>query len=319
MNCANLPASVAIIDVTARDGFQIQKDWIPTAFKAEVIDALIGAGVSSLEVTSFVSPKAVPQMADAADIVARMNRAHPDAVYSVLAPNLRGAENARNAGAVNINYVISVSAAHNEANLRRTHEESLADLATITETLPSLKVNVALATVFGCPFSGPVPTKATIGLIEKILVAGVSSVTLADTIGVGNPLQVKAVLRAVAGAFPKLGIRLHMHDTHGMGLANMAAALELGITAFETAAGGLGGCPFAPGAAGNTATEDAVNMFHRMGVPTGIDLSAYLSVVSMIRKNVNAPLPGRYATARGFEEYRFFDPAEARCIRQSQR
>lgn len=311
MNRIALPDSVTILDVTARDGFQIQKDWIPTEFKIRVIDAVIASGVSALEVTSFVSPKAVPQMADAADIVARVNGAYPDVACSVLAPNLRGAENAARAGAKQINYVISASAAHNEANIRRTHAESLDDLAAITETLPGLRTHVALATVFGCPFSGPVATRTTLGLIEEILKRGVSSVTLADTIGVANPLQVRSVLRAVTKAFPELAIQLHMHDTHGMGLANMAAALEEGVTVFETAAGGLGGCPFAPGAAGNTATEDAVNMFHRMGITTGIDLAAYLSVVSMIRENINAPLPGRFATARGFKEFRFFDPEEA--------
>ncbi|CAK7061167.1 MAG: Hydroxymethylglutaryl-CoA lyase YngG [Desulfovibrio sp.] len=311
MSCTKLPAAVTILDVTTRDGFQIQKEWIPTEFKTAVIDALIAAGVSTLEVASFVSPKAVPQMADAAAIVAHMNAAHPGITYSVLAPNMRGAENARNAGAVNVNYVISASAAHNEANIRRTHEESLNDLAAITETLPDLKVNLSLATVFGCPFSGPVPTKTSIRLIGEGLKRGVTSVTLADTIGVGNPLQVRAVLRSVLSAFPDLDIRLHMPDTHGMGLANMAAALEEGITVFETAAGGLGGCPFAPGAAGNTATEDAVNMFHRMGVATGINLEAYLSVVGMIRENIDAPLPGRFATARSFKEYCFFDPKEA--------
>jgi hydroxymethylglutaryl-CoA lyase len=313
MSCPALPESVAIIDVTARDGFQIQKDRIPTEFKTRVIDALIGAGVKSIEVTSFVSPKAVPQMADAAEIVAHMNAGHPHVEYSVLAPNMRGAENALKAGATNINYVISASARHNQENIRRTHEESLEDLQAITGAFPSLKVNLALATTFGCPFSGPVPTSVSLKLIEESLKRGVSTVTLADTIGVANPVQVKAILKAMRAAFPDLELRLHMHDTHGMGLANMAAALEQGIRIFEVAAGGLGGCPFAPGAAGNTATEDAVNMFHRMGVATGIDLDKYLSVVVMIRDNINAPLPGRFATARSFKEFCFFDPKEAVC------
>lgn len=307
------PESVTIIDVTTRDGFQIQKDWIPTEFKTKVIDSLIGAGISAIEVTSFVSPKAIPQMADAAEIVAHMNAAHPKVAYSVLAPNLRGAENAQKAGATNINYVISASRAHNEANIRRTHEESLSDLGAITEALPDLKVNLAVATTFGCPFSGPVPTKITIDLIGEALKRGISSVTLADTIGVANPLQVKTVLGEIRAAYPSLEIRLHMHDTHGMGLANMAAALEQGIRIFETAAGGLGGCPFAPGAAGNTATEDAINMFHRMGFSTGVDLEAYLSAVALIRENINAPLPGRFATARSFKEFCFFDTEALSC------
>jgi hydroxymethylglutaryl-CoA lyase len=313
MSCPALPESVSILDVTARDGFQIQKDRIPTEFKTQVIDAIIGAGVKTVEATSFVSPKAVPQMADAAEIVAHMNARHPQVEYCVLAPNMRGAENALKAGAANINYVISASARHNQENIHRTHEESLEDLKAITRAFPSLKVNLALATTFGCPFSGPVPTKVSLKLIEESLKRGVSTVTLADTIGVANPVQVKKVLKAVRAAFPDLELRLHMHDTHGMGLANMAAALERGIRIFEVAAGGLGGCPFAPGAAGNTATEDAVNMFHRMGVATGIDLDKYLSVVVMIRDNINAPLPGRFATARSFKEFCFFDPKEAVC------
>ncbi len=307
---SKLPAKARITDITTRDGFQIIKDWIPTAFKIKVIDGLIRAGVRSLEISSFVSPKAVPQMADAAELTRYMRDAHPGVDCSVLAPNLRGAQNAAEAGATKINYVISASLAHNEANIRRTHEESLNDLAAITEALPQLEVNLALATVFGCPFSGPVPTSVSIGLIQKALENGARSVTLADTIGVGNPLQVKSVLRAVRKAFPDLPLRLHMHDTHGMGIANMAAALEEGVHAFETAAGGLGGCPFAPGAAGNTATEDTVNMLQRMGIDTGIDMDAYLEVVGLIRENLNATLPGRFATARSFKEFRFFDPKE---------
>ncbi len=309
MSCTSkMPQKAQIVDVTTRDGFQIIKDWIPTEFKIKVIDGLIKAGVSSLEISSFVSPKAVPQMADAAELTKYMFEKHPDVDCSVLAPNLRGAQNAAEAGAKTINYVISASKAHNEANIRRTHEESLADLQAISEALPGLKIHLAVATTFGCPFSGPVPTAVSIGIIRQALERGVKSVTLADTIGVANPLQVRSVLRAVRKEFPNLPLRLHMHDTHGMGIANMAAALEEGIAGFETAAGGLGGCPFAPGAAGNTSTEDTVNMLHRMGVATGINLDAYLEVVALIRENLGVTLPGRFATARSFKEFCFFDP-----------
>ena len=307
----NLPESATIIDVTPRDGFQIINEWIPTEFKKAVLDGLVAAGVSSIEISSFVSPKAVPQMADAAELTEYMLEKHPGAAFSVLVPNLRGAQNAVEAGAKNVNYVISASKAHNEANIRRTHEESLADLAAITAAYPHLRVNLAVATTFGCPFSGPVPTAITIGLIGEALKRGVSSVTLADTIGVANPLQVKSVLANVREAYQELEIRVHMHDTHGMGLANMAAALEQGVTIFETAAGGLGGCPFAPGAAGNTATEDTVNMLHRMGIQTGIDLKKYLELVALLKTNLKAPLPGRFAAARNFFEFCFFDPKEA--------
>jgi len=305
------PKSATIVDVTTRDGFQIISEWIPTEFKKSVLDTLVAAGVASIEVSSFVSPKAVPQMADATELTEYMLENHPGAAFSVLVPNLRGAQNAVAAGANNVNYVISASKAHNEANIRRTHEESLADLAAITEAYPDLRVNLAVATTFGCPFSGVVPTAVTIGLIGEARKRGISSVTLADTIGVANPLQVKSVLASVRAAYPELEIRVHMHDTHGMGLANMAAALEQGISIFETAAGGLGGCPFAPGAAGNTATEDTVNMLHRMGIQTGIDLEKYLKLVTLLKANLTAPLPGRFAAARNFFEYCFFDPKEA--------
>ncbi|GHV53429.1 hydroxymethylglutaryl-CoA lyase [Deltaproteobacteria bacterium] len=297
-----------IIDVTARDGFQIVKEWIPTANKKQILDALVAAGITCLEATSFVSPKAVPQLADAAEIAAYMLERHPGVKTAVLAPNLRGARDAALAGIRNINYVISVSAAHNQANIRRTHEESLGDLSAIVEALPQINVNVALATVFGCPYTGLVPSSLTIDLIAQVRERGIRSVTLADTIGVANPAQVRAILRQVRAAYPELDIRLHLHDTHGMGLANMFAALEEGISVFETAAGGMGGCPFAPGAAGNTATEDAVNMLLRMGIATNVDLTAYLAAISLVREKVPYPLSGHLAVARSFHEFCFFDP-----------
>jgi hydroxymethylglutaryl-CoA lyase len=297
-----------IVDVTARDGFQNLKERIPAGIKMKVLDQLAAAGVKRLEATSFVSPKAVPQMADAADIVNHMVKRHPDVQTDVLAPNLRGAQNAVEAGAGRINSVISVSREHNRANIKRTHEESLADLASIINAFPHLDISVALATVFGCPFVGRVPTADTIGLAEKVAALGVGSVILADTIGVANPRQVRGVYRDFRAAFPDTAVRLHLHDTHGMGLANMLAALDEGCAVFETAAGGLGGCPFAPGAAGNTATEDAVNMLHRMGVATGINLERLLAVVGTLRENLKVPLPGRFSVARGFQEFCFYEP-----------
>lgn len=296
-----------IIDVTARDGFQIVSDWIPTEVKKAVLDQLVSAGLTRLEATSFVSPKAVPQMADATGIVHYMSARHPTVALDVLAPNLRGAQNAVAAGAKQVNYVISVSREHNMANIRRTHEESFSDLASIVEAFPDLHVTVALATAFGCPFTGPVPTAETLRLMEKAAELGIGSVILADTIGVANPRQVRGVLRDVGSAFSKMEVRLHLHDTHGMGLANMLAALDAGCAAFETAIGGMGGCPFAPGAAGNTATEDAVNMLHRMGVDTGISLDGLLDAVRIVRENINVPLPGRFAAARSFREFCFYD------------
>lgn len=300
-------ASARIIDVTARDGFQIVKDWIPTEVKMRVLDGLAAAGVMRLEATLFGSPKAVPQMVDAPEIVAYMLEEHPHVEMDVLVPNLRGAQNAVAAGAKQINYIISASIEHNLANVRRTHEESLGDLAAITKAFPGVTVTVGIPTAFGCPFMGRVPTSVTMGLIEKAAAVGVRSLILADTIGVANPRQVRGLLREIGPAFPDMPIRLHLHDTHGMGLANMLAALEENITVFETATGGMGGCPFAPGAAGNTATEDAVNMLHRMGMDTGINLKRLLDVVKILRESINVPLAGRFSVARSFLEYNFYE------------
>jgi hydroxymethylglutaryl-CoA lyase len=294
------------MDITARDGFQNIKEWIPTEVKLAIIDALAAAGVKKMEATSFVSPKAVPQMADAAKIAEHVRERLPQVELVALAPNLRGAENAAKAGVPEISYVISASAAHNKANVNRTHAESLADLAAIVAAFPDVRVNLSVSTVFGCPFSGEVPVDRTLWLIGEGLGRGARGVTLCDTIGVANPLQVKFVVGAVRERHPDVPLSLHLHDTHGMGLANTFAALETGVDSFETAAGGLGGCPFAPGAAGNTSTEDMVNMLHRMDLSTGIDLEKLLQAVAVIKEKVNPHLSGRLASARTYAEFCFF-------------
>lgn len=304
-----VPGNVRITDVTPRDGLQNIKEWIPTEIKIELINALASAGVPKIEATSFVSPKAIPQMADAVEIVAHVRKNLPQVELVALAPNFRGAENASKAGVPEISYVISASAAHNKANINRTHEESLNDLAAITQAFPDLAVNLSMSTVFGCPFDGEVPIKQVVWLLGESIRRGLSSVTLCDTIGVGNPVQVKDVITAVRGAFPDFPVALHLHDTHGMGLANTLAALEMGIARFETAAGGLGGCPFAPGAAGNTSTEDTVNMLHRMGIKTGIDLEKLLGAVAVIKEKITSTVPGRLSSARTYSEFCFYSGA----------
>jgi hydroxymethylglutaryl-CoA lyase len=306
-----LPESVRITDITARDGFQNIKDIIPTETKTAVIDLLVDAGITKLEAVSFVSPKAVPQMADAARVIKHIRTVHPHVVPVALIPNLRGAADAVNAGIREISYVISASAAHNKANINRAREESLADLAAITRKFPDLKVNLSMSVVFGCPFEGEVPVPSVLWLLDESLRRGVSSVTLCDTIGVANPLQVAAVVDAVRGEHPNVDLALHLHDTHGMGLANTLAALRAGIDCFETAAGGLGGCPFAPGAAGNTSTEDMVNMLHRMGITTGVDLRKYLAAANLIRRKITPVLPGHLASAETYGEFCFFRPQHA--------
>lgn len=305
-----LPGAVTVTDITCRDGFQNIKTWIPTETKQAVLDKLAASGVASMEITSFVSPKAIPQMADAAEVLAYMLERHPEVTAVCLTPNLRGAERAAACGATHISYIISASASHNKANINRSHEESLADLEAVIKACPNLSVTLSMPTAFGCPFEGEVPFERVLWLTGEVLARGAAAVTLCDTIGVANPLQVKILLEKIGEKYPAADIGVHMHDTHGMGLANTMAALESGITRFETAAGGLGGCPFAPGAAGNTATEDTLNMVQRMGIATGIDLGKYLEAVAEVRARVEAPLPGHLASARTYAELSFFSPAK---------
>lgn len=306
MEDRRFPRKVHVTEIAGRDGFQNIREWIPTELKLRVLDRLAEAGVTKMEATSFVSPKAIPQMADALAVVEHMRAEHPEVALVALVPNLRGVRNAWEAGVREVSYVISVSAAHNKSNINRTHEESLADLAQLSETFPDMRINLSMSTVFGCPFSGETPLDRVLWLTREALTRGAHTVTFCDTIGVANPAQVRMMLQAIREAFPTLQFALHLHDTHGMGLANTLAALEEGVDRFETAAGGLGGCPFAPGAAGNTSTEDMVNMLQRMGIQTGIDLGKFLSAVSLIREKINPGIPGHLASARTYSEFCFF-------------
>ena len=305
--CAEaLPASVKVVDITGRDGFQNIREWIPTEVKKRVLDQLAAAGVTKMEATSFVSPKAIPQTADAAEIVAHMQENHPQVELVALAPNLKGVLRAAECGVKEISYVISVSASHNKANVNRTHQQSLDDLAAFVDACPGVSINLSMATVFGCPFEGEVPIPQLLRLIGDCLDRGAKTMSFCDTIGVANPIQIQDTVTAIREAFPDLDFALHLHDTHGMGLANTFAALQVGVSRFETAAGGLGGCPFAPGAAGNTSTEDMVNMLERMHMDTGVGLPAYLEAVATIREAINPDIPGRLARARVYGEFCFF-------------
>jgi hydroxymethylglutaryl-CoA lyase len=306
ISAAALPSSVRVTDITGRDGFQNITEWIPTETKTAVLDLIAAAGVAKMEITSFVSPKAIPQMADAVQIVAHVRENFPHVAIVALAPNLRGAENAAKAGVPEISYVISASAAHNKANINRTHEESLNDLASITAAFPDLKINLSMSTVFGCPFNGETPVTQVLWLLGEAIGRGAKSVSLCDTIGVANPVQVKHVIAALKEKHPDFPMALHLHDTHGMGLANTLAALEAGVDCFETAVGGLGGCPFAPGAAGNTSTEDMGNMLHRMGIGTGIDLEKLLQAAGVVKEKINPGISGHLASARTYAEFCFF-------------
>ena len=307
MSChCEIPRFVQVVDITGRDGFQNIKEWIPTETKKQVLDQLVAAGVNAMEATSFVSPKAIPQMADAVEIVEHMREKHPHVKMLILAPNLKGVQLAVKNDVMDVSYIISSSVSHNRANINRTHQESLDDLAAIVDACPGVSINLSMPTVFGCPFEGEITIDQTLRLLGDCLARGAKTASLCDTIGVANPAQIQDVVTAVKDAYPDLDFALHLHDTHGMGLANTFAALQVGVARFEVAAGGLGGCPFAPGAAGNTSTEDMLNMLQRMGVHTGIDLPRYMEAVTTVREKINPGIPGRLSAARSYAEFRFW-------------
>ena len=275
---------IEIVEVGPRDGFQNQKTYIPVENKRQIIDAIARSGVHSIQVTSFVSPKAMPQMADAAEVAAYAVERYPDLFLCALAPNLRGAQNAWNAGIRAISYVVSLSLSHNKANINRTHEQSMAEFLNIKNTLPELRVSLDLATAFGCPFDGKHSVQEVVDFVGAYVDAGVDDVDLCDTIGVGNPKQVRDVICALKAAFPALELQVHIHDTRNMGMVNTLAAIEAGVAKCQSTLGGLGGCPFAPGASGNLATEDLVYMLNDMGYDTGVDAEALIQAARLERE-----------------------------------
>ena len=285
-----------------RDGFQNVKTFIPTADKIAIIEGLIAAGLEKFELTSFVSPKAIPQLADAAAVCQTILAKYGDQIQgSALVPNLRGAQSAWDAGIREVACVISVSPSHNRANINRTHDESIADLAKMLESLPGMTVRVDLATAFACPFEGWVQPEAVGALAKRIDQLGVKKMVLADTIGVATPDRVYALSTYMRQNFPNVDLALHLHDTRGMGLSNTLAGLMAGITTFETSIAGLGGCPFAPGAAGNTATEDMVNMMRDMNIATGVSREKLIDVISLVGEKVDAPINSHLAKAKLYE------------------
>lgn len=288
-----------LVEVGPRDGFQNIQTFIPTDVKVDIIDRMFRAGVGEMEITSFVSPKAVPQMADAAEVTARVRGRHGDRRLIALVPNLRGAAAAAECGLDAVTLVISASERHNLENVRKTPAQSLADLEQLRRDLPGLKVRLDIATSFGCPFLGEIAPDAVMDLARKGADLGASEVVLCDTIGAADPNQVE---RLAARAVRELAVPvgLHLHDTRGLGLANALAGLHAGVRMFETSIAGLGGCPFAPGASGNTATEDLLNMLSRLGVDTGVDMERYLEAVTEAVSRIPTAAGGHMAKARPF-------------------
>jgi hydroxymethylglutaryl-CoA lyase len=273
---------IHVIEVGPRDGLQIAKAIMPTHLKKRWIAEAAAAGLREIEVCSFVPAKVVPGMGDAAEVTA-YGRSIAGLTTGVLVPNRKGAEAAIAAGAQVMSMPISVSASHNMANIRKTHDQSIDELKAVVAmaaAAPSKPAVVAaLSTSFGCSIEGAVPEKNVLALAERVLAAGAQTIALADTIGIGNPAQVKRLFNAAHAAFGKAKVGgAHFHDTRGQGLANVVAALDAGVTSFDACLAGLGGCPFAPGASGNICTEDLVWMLHEMGLTTGIDVAKLLAI-----------------------------------------
>lgn len=282
-----------IQDVATRDGFQIEANFIPTEDKIALIDRLSQTGLAKIEVTSFTSPKAIPNLRDAEEVMRGIRRV-PGVEYTVLVPNVKGCERALACDVDEVNLVMSASDTHGLANLRMTPEQSLLQFGEIIEVTRGTDVfiNASLSTAFGCPFEGEVSETRIHELIQRLVEIGVQGITLCDTTGMADPAQVERLCRHAKNHWPDAVLTAHFHNTRGMGLANALAALNAGIDRFDASLGGLGGCPYAPGASGNICTEDLVHMFQRMGLDTGVDLDRLLQCAASLPELVGHEVPG---------------------------
>jgi hydroxymethylglutaryl-CoA lyase len=284
-------------EVVTRDGFQIEPGFIPTDAKVALIDALSLCGYAKIEATSFTSPKAIPMLRDADEVMGCIQRV-PGVEYTVLVPNLRGAERAMEAKADELNLVMSTSETHNLANLRMTRAQSFAALAGVVRFVDGqAPINVSLSTCFGCPMEGEVALADVLAISRRFADHGVRGLTICDTTGMAHPLQVKRMAEALQQQLPDTQLTLHFHNTRGMGLANILAAVQTGITRFDGSLGGLGGCPYAPGASGNVCSEDAIHMLDAMGYDTGMDVVQLIQLARQLPQIVGHEVPGQVAKA----------------------
>ena len=299
-----------INEVATRDGFQMEARFIPTDDKIALIDRLGTLGYAKIEVTSFTSAKAIPALRDGEEVMQRIVR-QPGVVYTALVPNLRGAERALESRIGEFNIVMSVSETHNLGNLRMTREQSFAQLAEVIALArqAGVPVNVSLSCVFGCPMEGEVPLAGVLEWIGRFAALQVRGITLCDTTGMAFPTQVQALCEAVMARHPGLQWTAHFHNTRGMGLANTVAAVEAGIERLDMSLGGIGGCPYAPGATGNVATEDVVHMLQCMGYDTGMDLEGLIDAASELEALVQHDLPSQVSRA-GHRLTRHAPPAD---------
>jgi len=282
----------SIVEIGPRDGFQSVKEFIPTKIKSQVIHGLIQAGFTKIQLTSFISPKAIPQMQDATQLCEEFIPSFPDIDFFVLVPNPFGADKAVESGVKEISYVISVTEEHNIANVKRSMAGSFADLASVQKKHPGLIINLDASMSFGCPFQGEVPYRQLNDYVKRAMEAGVGTINLCDTIGVAVPSQIEDTLLRLFQSYPDMTFDIHIHDTRNMGILNSYVALQCGINSVQTTLGGLGGCPFAPGASGNTATEDFVYMLNEMGWETNIDFEKLMNTARFLKNNVNGNFSG---------------------------
>ncbi|MGO4899130.1 hydroxymethylglutaryl-CoA lyase [Bacillus sp. GM2] len=290
----DVPKNIFIKEVGPRDGLQNEQTALSTADKITWIDMLSATGLSYIEITSFVHPKWIPALSDALDVAKGINR-KPGVTYAALIPNRKGLERALEGGIDEASVFMSASETHNRKNINKSIGETLPVLQEVTGTAKQagLTVRAYLSTVFGCPYEHHVPLEQIIRISEALFDMGIDELSLGDTIGAANPVQVQRVLDVLLKRFPKENIALHFHDTRGMALANMIAAMDMGITVFDASCGGLGGCPYAPGATGNAATDDLIYMCAQMGIETGVDLSKLLSAAKWIEDKTGRELPSR--------------------------
>jgi hydroxymethylglutaryl-CoA lyase len=289
---------VTIVEVGPRDGLQNESAMVSTADKVTFVDLLSAAGLPVVEVSAFVNPKWVPQMADAGEVFAGIAR-RAGVRYSALVPNLSGLDRAHASGVTEVAIFAAASETFSRKNINQTIDASLVSYRDVCQKASSLGIRVRayVSTAFGCPFEGPVPPERVAAVSHALVEMGAFEVSVSDTIGIAHPGQVPVVVGAVAARVPLTKIALHFHDTRGTALANVLTALDLGVTTFDSSAGGLGGCPYAPGATGNLATEDLVYMLNGLGIETGVNLDALVEASAFIEARIGHRLPSRYYRA----------------------
>lgn len=294
----NIPPAVNIVEVGPRDGFQMEQTFIPTELKVEIINRISASGIRAIEATSFVNPKVIPQMADSDEVIRRIER-RPGVAYSALILNVKGALRAIAARVDAVRFVVCASETYNRRNMNMSIAQSLAALSEVIAQCQAagVAVEAAVSVAFGCPFEGDVPIGRVVTLARAYAEMGVHHICIADTVGLANPRTTREVMGALRDALPEHHFALHLHDTRGLGLANVVAAMDIGITTFESSIGGLGGCPTTKVATGNISTEDLVNLCDEMGIATGVDVEVIRDASRRMQDFLGRPLPSHVLAA----------------------